>query len=486
MEAKEVAVARGATANADFVLHPACLEEGSYVDGGLRWGLQAAQAILYVRLTAVSEPDRWIVNDQCIVGIDHTTTVLSILNMGADSGTIKKTIHIVRDGRVGWNPGDEYIAFVRWEPAIGRYRPIAGPIFMIPVLNGKVVWDRTDAPNIRTGDPVSKAMALSSCSCPGGAEAQFTELIGARAGMRVLWRVMAEPSGGHPGRRVRVKAIRSCTTVMVRDLRCSHASRGASTKEAAADRPRVRDRAGCRISATFRLYHCSRRRHSERARISVDAQRREPASTLVPDHQPGHVPIRVQGRLRHYPSRLAGLLYDRCFPGRPSASRHWGDESLIVSSEAIREPFYDHGSRGLTCSWILAFVFLMPFVAAPAAKKYLDRRRDARRHVELCRRFRPRVRTAIPRRHPSDRPIAATVRCAPCRRDDWRFCSHQRRDTAIPICRTTGRISCTTSSASFESSRLNRLSCREPYQQGRWVVIPFQRNPVVPPQEGAK
>src|SRR5437763_1285568 len=36
MEAKEVAVARGATANADFVLHPACLEEGSYVDGGLR------------------------------------------------------------------------------------------------------------------------------------------------------------------------------------------------------------------------------------------------------------------------------------------------------------------------------------------------------------------------------------------------------------------------------------------------------------------
>ena len=159
MEAKEVAVARGATASADFVLHPACLEEGSYVDGGLRWGLQTAQAILYVRFTAVSEADRWIVNNQCILGIDHTTTVLSILNMGADSGTIRKTIHIVRDGRVGWNPGDEYIAFVRWEPAIGRYRPIAGPIFMIPVLDGKVVWDRTDAPNVRIGDPVSKVMA---------------------------------------------------------------------------------------------------------------------------------------------------------------------------------------------------------------------------------------------------------------------------------------------------------------------------------------
>jgi hypothetical protein len=158
-DAKDVTLGRGATANADFVLHLACLEEGSYVDGGLRWGLQAAQAVLYVRFAAVSEPDRWIVNDQCIVGIDHTTTVLSILNMGPFSGSIPKTIHIVRDGRVGWKAGDEYIAFVRWEPAVGRYRPIAGPIFMIPVHDGKVVWERTDAPNIRNGDPISKAMA---------------------------------------------------------------------------------------------------------------------------------------------------------------------------------------------------------------------------------------------------------------------------------------------------------------------------------------
>lgn len=158
-EARNVTVSRGGSANADFVLHPACLEEGSYVDGGTTWGLQAAQAVLDVRLTTVSEPDRWIVNDQCIVGIDHTATVLSILNMGPDSGSIPKTIHIVRDGRVSWKQGDEYIAFVRWEPAIGRYRPIAGPIFMIPVLDGKVIWDRTDAPNIRTGDSVSQAMA---------------------------------------------------------------------------------------------------------------------------------------------------------------------------------------------------------------------------------------------------------------------------------------------------------------------------------------
>jgi carboxypeptidase family protein len=158
-DVKVVTLPRGGTLNTDFLLHPACLEEGSYVDGGLKWGLQAAQAVLYVRLVAVSDPDRWIVNNQCIVGIDHTATVLSILNMGPDSASITNTVHIVRDGRVAWKTGEEYIAFVRWEPAIGRYRPIAGPIFMIPVQNGNVEWDRTDAPNIRNGDPVGKAMA---------------------------------------------------------------------------------------------------------------------------------------------------------------------------------------------------------------------------------------------------------------------------------------------------------------------------------------
>jgi hypothetical protein len=154
-----IPVARGATATADFVLHPACLEEGSYVDGGLAWALQAAQAVVYVRLGAPSAPDRWIVNGQCVIGIDHQATVLSILNMGPSSGDITRTIHIVKDGRMPFAAGEEYIAFVRWEPAIGRYRPIAGSIFMIPVRGGKVVWSRTDAPNIRNGDAVGKAMA---------------------------------------------------------------------------------------------------------------------------------------------------------------------------------------------------------------------------------------------------------------------------------------------------------------------------------------
>jgi len=206
---------------------------------------------------------------------------------------------------------------------------------------------------------------------------------------------MAEPSRGHPARRGRVRAIRSCTTVVVRDLRRSHASRGASTKVAAADRPHIRDRAGHRIGATLRLYHCSRRRHGGRSRISVDAQRRESASGVVPDHQPGHVPIRVQGRLRHYPSRLAGLPCNRRCPGPPSASRHWG-ESLIVSSRAIRAPSDDRGSRGLIRLVDSGLRILDAVRGGSGCENIFGQAtQSTRRYVELCRRFRSRVRTAV-------------------------------------------------------------------------------------------
>jgi len=156
---RHVQISRGAITTEDFVLHPACLEEGSYVDGGLVWGLQAAQEVLHVRIGASMPPDRWIANDLCVVGIDHTATVISILNMGPDSKTIPKTIHIVKDGRTPFPAGAEYIAFVRWEPALGRYRPIAGPIFMVPLHDDKIEWTRTDAPTIRNGQNASQAMA---------------------------------------------------------------------------------------------------------------------------------------------------------------------------------------------------------------------------------------------------------------------------------------------------------------------------------------
>ena len=154
-----VQVTRGGTTSLTVPLHPACLEEGSYTDGGIAWALRAAEAVVYLRIDTVEPPDRWISNDLCVVGTDHTATVVNLLNMDTSAGSVKEKIHVVRDGREGFPAGTEYIAFIRWEPAIGRYRPVAGPLFMIPVKDGRVVWTRTDVPGVRDGDPVSKAMA---------------------------------------------------------------------------------------------------------------------------------------------------------------------------------------------------------------------------------------------------------------------------------------------------------------------------------------
>lgn len=158
------------------------------------------------------------------------------------------------------------------------------------------------------------------------------------------------------------------------------------------------------------------------------------------------------------------------------------------SSSAVR-PFVNRfmttDLAGLPVSWILAFVFLMPFAAAPAAKTYLDRRRRVLDGmwsfaVAFVREFaRP-----LPRRHPSDRPVAATVRCAPCR---------GRMD--ILLAPTQGHcypnLSDHRKNLLYDIERVLRVvpdqtfACREPYQHGSWVVIPF-RIMAQPLEEGVK
>ena len=141
---------------------------------------------------------------------------------------------------------------------------------------------------------------------------------------------------------------------------------------------------------------------------------------------------------------------------------------------------------GLSVSWILAFVLLMPFVAVPAAKTYLDRRRRVLDGmwsfaVAFVREFaRP-----LPRRDLSDRPIAATLRCAPYR---------GRLD--ILLAPTQGHsypnLSDHRKNLLYDIERVLRLvpdqsfSCCEPYQRGNWVVIPFRTTPTPPLEEGVK
>lgn len=140
----------------------------------------------------------------------------------------------------------------------------------------------------------------------------------------------------------------------------------------------------------------------------------------------------------------------------------------------------------LATSWILVLGILAPFLASPLAKKYLDRRRQTLDGmttfaVAFIREF----AQPLPRLHPADRPLAVDLRCAPYR---------ERLEILVAPAQghSYPNLSDHKKNLIYDIERVLRVVpaqsfvCREPYQQGRWVVIPFQRNPVVPPQEGAK
>jgi hypothetical protein len=139
----------------------------------------------------------------------------------------------------------------------------------------------------------------------------------------------------------------------------------------------------------------------------------------------------------------------------------------------------------LTSSWILVLAILTPFLASPLAKKYLDRRRQTLDGmttfaVAFIREF----AQPLPRLHPADRPLAVDLRCAPYR---------ERLEILVAPAQghSYPNLSDHRKNLLYDIERVLRVVptqsfvCREPYQQGKWVVIPFQKNPVVPPQEGA-
>ena len=153
--------------------------------------------------------------------------------------------------------------------------------------------------------------------------------------------------------------------------------------------------------------------------------------------------------------------------------------------KAVRTAFVDRlAAADLAASWIVVLVLLTPFVAFPVAKRRLEERRRmldcmASFAVAFVREFaRP-----LPRRHADDRPIEASLRCAPYR---------GRLD--ILLAPTQGHsypnLSDHKKNLSYDIERVLRLVtapsfvCREPYQRGNWVAIPFQR--VALPEEGAK
>jgi hypothetical protein len=161
-----VVVKTRATTALSFALQIGCLQEAILVDMGLAWALREATAIVQIRISESGSGERCPVTGFCVC-TEHVAGVVRVLK--APQPDVSRTNirflqegagRIAENGRSGvekpYAPGQEYVAFLRWDSATNRFLRISGSIYMLPVRDGRVEFRRTDAPGVSDGMPVEE------------------------------------------------------------------------------------------------------------------------------------------------------------------------------------------------------------------------------------------------------------------------------------------------------------------------------------------
>ena len=78
---------------------------------------------------------------------DDALTTIRFLQEGA--GRLAGEVNA--GGETPYAPGQEYVAFLHWDPDSTRFRRVNGGIYMFPVRDGRVEFKRDDAPGISDG-----------------------------------------------------------------------------------------------------------------------------------------------------------------------------------------------------------------------------------------------------------------------------------------------------------------------------------------------
>lgn len=162
--ASGVVISAGASTALSLVLQPGCLEEVLYVDMGFARTLQEADAVLHIRILESGSGERCPDRRFCAC-TEHAAAVRRILKSsqpGLSLTTIRflqEAAGIAEGSRAGmetpYAPGQEFIAFLQWDPAVKRFMRITGPLYMFPVRDGRVEFRRTDAPGLSDGMAVA-------------------------------------------------------------------------------------------------------------------------------------------------------------------------------------------------------------------------------------------------------------------------------------------------------------------------------------------
>jgi hypothetical protein len=127
------------------------------VDLGLPETLRLASAVVQFRIATVVGPRPAQETGEGVCGgqefeIIGTSARTAKLATGLDT----PRSFLVRSGRTDYQANQEFLAFLWWNPAISRYVPGG---YMVPVVDGRVVWERADPSVLRDGMSVADAVA---------------------------------------------------------------------------------------------------------------------------------------------------------------------------------------------------------------------------------------------------------------------------------------------------------------------------------------
>jgi hypothetical protein len=160
-----VAAVPGGVVDLAITLEIGCVQEVLYVDPGLLKNLQSSDGVFLLRIESMTPARHWKASTWCGDSPEYVAPVIeTIKGARPAAGTLR---FVLFGSGHRYETGGEYIAFLAWEPSIGRYRVLM-PGYLVPVRSGWVEWDRLPTIGIPQGSPVSDVIeALRSAQLPG-------------------------------------------------------------------------------------------------------------------------------------------------------------------------------------------------------------------------------------------------------------------------------------------------------------------------------
>jgi len=167
---RRVQIAEGQTRAIHYTLRLSPVEEVIWVEFPLPEALARADAAVHMRITRSHPPRLMIPDVSCGDGnvfTEHEFEVLSAIKTGERwpnaervlfvqprAGVYHEDHTLVQGPRTPYAVGEEYVAFLHWSPDEQRFVSSAAPNAMIPVRDGRIVWQGAAEEGVHDGMPV--------------------------------------------------------------------------------------------------------------------------------------------------------------------------------------------------------------------------------------------------------------------------------------------------------------------------------------------